>query len=266
MQIDKFLESQLSLSHATLTGYRSDLSGFMGFNNGEPTSESVLSYVSYLRNKGRSEAHIYRVLHALKRYCKWVGTDVFLKVSVPSFEVGEPRETLPETGVVKLVDSCKNPLEKALVAVLYDTALRIGELLKVDAEQVDWETGEMEILRKGRRKRTEKVAVFPSTLNILKEYRTWRGIKKGKLFPYEYWELRDVFLRLLERAGLKFPKGSLFHNLRHSLAVNLRLAKVPLEDISERLGHSSLSTTAKIYARVGAVQLRERLKAPPWGE
>jgi len=48
-----------------------------------------------------------------------------------------------------------------------------------------------------------------------------------------------------------------FHDLRHSVATILLAAKIDLKVVSELLGHSSVATTADLYAHVLPEQQRE---------
>ena len=47
---------------------------------------------------------------------------------------------------------------------------------------------------------------------------------------------------------LKLPQGASLHTLRHTHATNMMVGGVPLQVVSQRLGHSSLRVTAEIYA------------------
>jgi integrase len=55
------------------------------------------------------------------------------------------------------------------------------------------------------------------------------------------------FQPTLERAGLPRFK---FHELRHTCATLLLMAGVPVKVVSERLGHTSVQVTLKVYAHV----------------
>lgn len=64
---------------------------------------------------------------------------------------------------------------------------------------------------------------------------------------YTFGQVDATFKKILNRAGL--PKCGV-HSLRHSCAVALLEAKVPIETISDILGHSDVSITYRIYAKV----------------
>lgn len=65
--------------------------------------------------------------------------------------------------------------------------------------------------------------------------------------------VNGAFDRIIKRAGLKKIK---VHDGRHTYAVRLRQAGVPLEDIKDLLGHKDVSTT-QIYAHVSPI-VKER--------
>ena len=76
--------------------------------------------------------------------------------------------------------------------------------------------------------------------------------------------------RLCRRTGM--PKGASLHSVRHSHASLLLEKGVDLATVSERLGHSSIATTAKIYAHAlrgkdfAAAQIWDDIKEQARGE
>lgn len=64
---------------------------------------------------------------------------------------------------------------------------------------------------------------------------------------YTFGQVDATFKKALNRAGLK--KCGV-HSLRHSCAVALLEAKIPIETISDILGHSDISITYRVYAKV----------------
>lgn len=64
---------------------------------------------------------------------------------------------------------------------------------------------------------------------------------------YTFGQVDATFKKVLNRAGLK--KCGV-HSLRHSCAVALLEAKIPIETISDILGHSDISITYRVYAKV----------------
>lgn len=63
-----------------------------------------------------------------------------------------------------------------------------------------------------------------------------------------------LFQRLLKDAGLPHMR---FHDSRHSAATILLEARVHLKMVQERLGHSSIATTADIYSHISPEMQQE---------
>ena len=66
--------------------------------------------------------------------------------------------------------------------------------------------------------------------------------------------------RLCRRLGL--PKGASLHTIRHSHASLLLAVGVDLATVSQRLGHSSVRTTAEIYSH--ALRGKDKAAAQSW--
>jgi len=56
------------------------------------------------------------------------------------------------------------------------------------------------------------------------------------------------------------------HDLRHTAAVHMAKAGVPMEEISQYLGHSSVEVTRKIYARFSPEYLQKAASALEYGD
>lgn len=74
---------------------------------------------------------------------------------------------------------------------------------------------------------------------------------QGLIFPNDFGgpifpdNLRRAFIRIIDDAGVSKIR---IHDLRHTHGSLLLLNKVPLQTVSERLGHSRPSTTSDLYA------------------
>jgi len=65
--------------------------------------------------------------------------------------------------------------------------------------------------------------------------------------PLTFNRIQKHYKRLLKQCGLPDVR---FHDLRHSVATYLLEIGIPIEEVSAWLGHSSIATTAKVYAHV----------------
>ena len=65
--------------------------------------------------------------------------------------------------------------------------------------------------------------------------------------PLSFNIIQKHYKKLLKQCGLPDVR---FHDLRHSVATYLLEIGIPIEEVSAWLGHSSIATTAKVYAHV----------------
>jgi len=133
--------------------------------------------------------------------------------------------------------------DRAILHLLYATGLRVGELIKIDAEALDLEHLRVQVLGKGRRRRT--VLFGERAKQALLAHLGPRRI--GPLFRNA--EGKRMRARLVRRIVDKYadkadlPKISP-HSLRHSCASHLLAHGAYLFAVKELLGHVLLGTTA----------------------
>ena len=137
-------------------------------------------------------------------------------------------------------------LEKTLVTILYTCGLRISELSSLKLEDISQEW--LRIFGKGSKHRD--VPLLDYTTELLKQYKE-TYIPKRYLFEKDGEKLSENSLRYIvtkvfKRVSLKVTP----HQLRHSYASSLLNGGAPIVDVSELLGHSSMSTT-QIYTKLG---------------
>lgn len=224
------------------------------FLNGNPPSkESAQRYVDLLaKTLTASTVNVHG--HAVMSWLKWEGEKVVLRL--PQIAYPDP-EYLNMREIDKLLQACKTLLEKVLVVVLFDTAVRINELLGLGLQDIDWKHGYITVTRKGGRR--EDVNISEKALIVLRYWVNVRGIKRGRVFDnISYWESWNLLRKLGKRAGLHLHP----HTFRHSRAVQMMKKGATLQDISQHLGHLRIETTSRIYSRFKPADLKERI--PEW--
>lgn len=166
---------------------------------------------------------------------------------------------------------------EALIRISWRTGLRLGELLGLhwDAVDLDGRTitvrsslveadGKRIMQESAKTKRgTRTIAMTDSVASALRAHRAaqaaerlaagWRWQDNDLVFatragkPLAPRNVQRLFYLLRDRAGL--PDHGV-HALRHTYATLAKRAGVPIEDISDALGHESPAFTAKVYAHV----------------
>jgi site-specific recombinase XerD len=160
--------------------------------------------------------------------------------------------------------------DRAILEVLYSTGLRVSELVNLNVDDINLNTGEFTVIGKGRKART--VYLDASTINWLKKYLATRQDPFKPLFlrysgkNMEQGDFDGQSLRLTSRSVERMIKGynkragisvdATPHTLRHTFATGLLRQGADLRSVQELLGHSNVSTT-QIYTHITNIQLKE---------
>ena len=168
-------------------------------------------------------------------------------------------KALSEEDTEMLREGCKSALEHALVEFFYTTGCRVGEVYRLDRNQIDWDNRSAIVLGKGDK---EREVYFSIKAGIwLKKYLINRHDKDPALFVTEraphrmsISEIRYVTKRVAR--GSDMTANVYPHKLRHSYATHLLNNGAPLEAIQSFLGHAKLETT-RIYAQLSGPRRRE---------
>ena len=105
------------------------------------------------------------------------------------------------------------------------------------------------------------IPLLPKALQIIDKYKDWpENLSKGKLLPVISNQKMNAYLKEIALiAGIK--KNLTFHLARHTFATTITLTNnVPIETVSEMLGHKSIKTT-QIYAKVIDKKVSEDMKS-----
>lgn len=165
--------------------------------------------------------------------------------------------------------------DKALLATMWRSGLRIHEALLLKPHHIDHDHREVTVLRgKGGKRRV--VGIDQGALEILQPWLVIRSTLKiaadAPLFctilppapgrPLWQAQVRKRMHELGAIAGI--PKRVHPHGLRHSLAVDLLREGAPMPYIQRQLGHSSLATTATYLSGLGAMEHVAFVSAREW--
>lgn len=159
--------------------------------------------------------------------------------------------------------------DKAILEVLFSTGLRVSELVKLNIDQINFDTGEIGVIGKGRRPRV--VFLSDRASDWLKRWFNTREDKWLPVFVRFAGKQDDVgsdgeSMRLTSRSVqrivdkyvklAKLPIKISPHGIRHSFATDLLQNGASLRDVQEMLGHKNISTT-QIYTHVTQPQLKK---------
>lgn len=214
------------------------------------------------RLKPSSLGHRIRFVRSLFRFAY---EETYLPIN-PSLKLREPKmdkripKFLMEEDVIHLKISCQTSREKALLEFLYSTGCRIGEVEKINIEDLNWENCSAIVNGKGSKQRE---IYFTTECKVwLKKYLASRQDSCKALFVTDtnpvkrmaISTLRWAIKRLAARGAVEanvYP-----HRFRHTYACQLLDNGAPLDFIQGMLGHEKASTT-QIYAQLRGERRRE---------
>jgi site-specific recombinase XerD len=165
------------------------------------------------------------------------------------------------------VDTPSGVRDLALLAFLYNTGLRVGELCSLNRADIQLPTdgwGQVQLVGKGRRLRW--VPVNAHARRTLEDYLAQRQDDNPAVFlnrSGQRFSVRGVALlvnRYLRRIGITDRSGP--HLLRHTFATHALRARPNLRAVQELLGHSSVTTTQR-YTHMDADDLRQQVAEMP---
>lgn len=191
--------------------------------------------------------------------------------------------TLTDDQVRTLLGACIRLRDRFLLALLVETGMRIGQALGLRHADVVSRERVIRIVPRtdnanGARAKTRSVHVIPVSAALIRLYSEYLHVEYGALdsdyvfvnlfaepvgAPLRYQAVDALVGRLRERTGITFTP----HTLRHSHATDLIRRGVPIEVVSKRLTHASVSTTSSAYVHLGAEDVRaELVRAGVWDE
>jgi len=147
----------------------------------------------------------------------------------------------------------------ALIAVLADLGLRVGELVSLDVTDLGYERGHRSIRFTGKGGKKRRRALTPASTAAVETYLLHRAMAgglgvddlTGPLFVTGTGGRLDrhavfrLVRRLAERAGIPSWADLSPHSLRHAFATAARAEGVPLEDVQDAMGHADPRTTRR---------------------
>jgi integrase/recombinase XerD len=147
----------------------------------------------------------------------------------------------------------------AIVALLADLGLRVGELVGLDVTDLGYERGHRSIRFTGKGGKKRRRAMTPASTAAVETYLLHRSVTDGvavddltgPLFVTSTGGRLDrhavfrLVRRLAERAGIPAAAQLSPHSLRHAFATTARAEGVPLEDVQDAMGHADPRTTRR---------------------
>ncbi len=232
-------------------------------------SEWLRSYVVEMMRKQRSPRTIHRKVSAYRTFVKFakrsgsMALDPAESISLPKLSKRLP-SVLPEHAMRDLfaenmfADNWKGRRDKSLIALMYETGMRQGEIISLQVADLDTERKELRVVGKGSKER--RIPLLPETMQSINEHIEERPFKSNILFVtdagrslYASFIYRRVHHYLSLVSSLKKMSP---HVLRHTFATHLLSRGAELSAVKDLLGHASLSST-QVYTHQSLTRMKD---------
>jgi integrase/recombinase XerD len=220
------------------------------------STDQLKAYLSKSSKTLKPSSLAHRV-RSIKSLFRWTHEEGHVSKN-PAAKIKEPKlgkripKFLTDREIEHLREACLTPMEKALFEFMFSTGCRIGEIVTLDMNSVNWSNHSAIVKGKGDK---EREVYFNIRCDIwLKRYIESREDNDGAVFVTERdphrmskAQMRYIIKRISKRAGIN--KVIHPHQLRHSYATHLLNNGAPIEVIQSLMGHEKSETT-RIYAEL----------------
>ncbi|MDZ4229139.1 MAG: tyrosine-type recombinase/integrase [Patescibacteria group bacterium] len=255
---------QRGRSSATILAYGKDVDQLFEFLAKEKitqpqalTQDHIEAFKKSLSTQKYTAKSISRKLNSIKTFCRYLLSQKIItenpaaRVEHPKYDIKPPR-ILSKMEYRSLRDACHaDPRIYAIVELLLQTGIRIGELANLSLEDVD---SDKIMVRAYESHPQRQVPLNPAAASALTSYLKFRPKTKAKAVfvtktgrPFLIRNIRTAVDRYFKLAEVKTAR---VNDLRHTFIAHQLEAGTPLTMVSRLVGHKRLSTTEKYLAFV----------------
>lgn len=224
----------------------------------EMKTDDLRTYLTeYQQEKNSSKVTVDNIRRILSSFFSWLEEEDYILKS-PARRIHKVKaaltikETYTDEALEKMRDSCEEPRDLALIDMLASTGMRVGELVLLNSDDINFEERECVVFGKGSK---ERMVYFDARTKIhLQNYLQERTDDNPALFvslraPHERLQICGVERRLRE-LGKKLDIEKVHpHKFRRTFATMAIDKGMPIEQLQQLLGHKRIDTTLQ-YAMV----------------
>lgn len=270
-RFEQYLREVKQASENTVQSYRRDLMQMITYleekeirEAAKVTKTSLHGYILHMEEQGKAVTTISRMMAAMKAFFNYECMQACIRrnpaesLHAPKVEKKAPVVlSVDQVSALLAQPSGQTPKEirdKAMLALLYATGIRVSELIGIQMEDINMNIGFL-VCRDGERERT--IPFGRSAKAALEEYleHARNELLRGKGSDYFFVNCtggamsRQGFWKIIkyygEKAGIE--EDITPHTLRHSFAAHLIARGADMRAVQTILGHSDMATT-QMYA------------------
>ncbi len=212
-----------------------------------------VEYADHRVKQGKSQGTVWTELGHLQSALNYAAKTLRLIDRAP--HIWRPRKPETDKRILdagecrKLIDGAHDPHIRLALIMLLGTAARVGAILDLTWDRVDFDRNAVNLrlpdaqTRKGR-------AIVPMNSGVRAALSTaYHAALSDHVVEYAGGPVRSIrkgVAGAIERSGIGHVT---IHELRHTAAVHMLAAGIPIEKVAQTLGHSNVSVTYRIYGR-----------------
>lgn len=221
-------------------------------------TEHIRSYLSAYADRTKcSKSNLDNIRRILSSFFTWLEEESYILKNpvrrIHKIKVDKTvKETYSDEAMERMRDECHCLRDLAIIALLASSGMRVGELVRLNREDIDFDNRECIVFGKGSK---ERPVYFDARTKIhLKNYLDSRTDDNPALFvsllkPYNRLQISGVEIRLRSLGReLGIPKVHP-HKFRRTLATRAIDKGMPIEQVQRLLGHTQIDTTMQ-YAMI----------------
>lgn len=221
-------------------------------------TDDIRKYLTdYQEKKKSSKVTIDNIRRILSSFFSWLeDEDCILKSPVRRIHkvktASNIKETYSDEALELMRDSCTELRDLAMIDMLASTGMRVGEMVLLNREDIDFNERECVVFGKGDK---ERIVYFDARTKIhLQNYLSSRNDSNPALFvslksPHERLKIGGIEVRLREFGKRLSLQKVHPHKFRRTLATMAIDKGMPIEQLQQLLGHKRIDTTLQ-YAMV----------------
>lgn len=279
----------------SLTVFKNYIVGQLGksigtFQFSDCTKECIYGFREYLLENGSQPSSVNVRVAAIRTYLHYVADldisvqSVALSISqiTPCKTIKKEKPILSEEALAALMAAPPNTRrgvrDRTILVLLYDTAVRISELLSIRICDISMDSKYPSIFITGKGNKERRIQLTEKSMRHLREYiRIYHqnSLKESYLFSTtikgvtsqmsvgNVQRIIKKYAAQVRESGIDLPDSVHCHMFRRTRATNLYQDGVAIELVSTVLGHARTDTTKSYYAKPSVEQLRKAMESVP---
>lgn len=290
-----YLKKQCSRSSNTIESYRDALTVFRKFITDvehcsikdfkveQCTKEFVLKFIEWMKKEGKKPTTINHHISALKGYLWYIADkdityqNIAISVShIPKMKIQKKEKPILSDEMLEAMfrapkNNKKGIRNRVIMIMLYETAIRVGELIKIKKDDLFLDGKEPYVFIQGKGDKERIVGLSSLVVEHIKLYLKlyhqnneseylFYTIIKGHSSHISESTIETFIQKYADQIRNKIvdvPKHVHPHMFRRSRATHLYQDNIPMELVARLLGHSSIETTRSYYAKPSLEQMKE---------